>query len=595
MAFNAVEARQLVTGYQFEQALAYRQRQERLVRNPLFELEEDYKRIYVKNDYHVGFPDDIARVFGYFAKDNVYIVLGAQLGDEGKGRIVDNILQYIVDKVGLRKVYVTRFQGGSNAGHTVEKESIRLKLHQFPSVPFQPEEVEIVGIMDGQMNLNPVELRTEYDYIAKMMGQDVLKDRVIVSRNAILNTDLDRAEEELLDLLEERASGSTGEGMRISSAHYYDRSGLLYKDFMADDWREELGRKYDQLAVRFEFLGRNLAEVMVPDYDKVAEEEIAEHRNKIAIDRSQNRERPRRPVGSKEEFLDRLEEVRRWLMEHEMVKDTVEINLQSMAEVLEGKAAHIFEGAQAIGLHPWLGTIGDRDTTSTNTDPTGALYATKVFTVDEIKYKIGVMKATYMSSVGRRTMPTQVDLGKDVQRVANLQANATAEQRWAAWVREEADEFGTTTRRPRNICFVDLPFLTYNCLAGGINMLAATHLDIARKGEKIKVCTYYLKSNRVIPYYPGIDADRDVVPQYIELEGWDGQEVRRARSFSELPEAAKKYLAFVQTRSGIPLIFSTTGPNRNSYIRVPEQKIQRLDYIRAAEELLPQAGIIFPN
>lgn len=598
-----IEAKQaihhLIVGSELERAVAYNARREMLVRDPVYELYEDYTRIYENGDCQVGFPTDIARVFDYLAKDNVYVILGAQLGDEGKGRVVDNILDYLVNRVGLRKVYVTRFQGGSNAGHTVEVQQKKVKLHQIPSMVFQPENVQVVGIMDAGMNLNPDDLRIEHDYVEAIVGKDALKGCIVVSQYAVLNTDLDRAEEALLDIFEGKTSGSTSEGMRTSSAHFYDRTGLRYEEFLADDWKERLGKKYDQLAARFALCGKNLEEIMVPDYEKVVEEELREIAQEQQHGDKGERQRPMRKVGTKEKFLERLEDARSWLIENDFVHDTIEIHQQSLYEVLQHQAGHIFEGAQGLGLHPWLGTIGSKDTTSTDTSPTGVLYATKVITVGDIRYKIGVFKATYMSSVGRRIMLTEVPLDKKIRKVADLPLDAGEDEKWAAWVREEANEFGTTTGRPRDICFLDLPFFAYNCLVGNINMLAATHLDIAQKGKKIKVCTHYSRNKRVIPYSPGIDGDPTIRAHYLELDGWDPKEVQNAKSYEELPEAAKKYLAFVQARVGVPIVFSTTGPDRENYIRIPEvvtpprRGTRRI--VESIKDRISPRGRIFPN
>jgi adenylosuccinate synthase len=502
----------------------------------------------------------------------------------------------MVNNLGLKKVYVTRFQGGSNAGHTSEKDGVKVKQHQIPSIAFVPEDVKVVGIMADGMNLNPDDLRIEHDYIETMVGEGSLKGRLVVSQNAILNTDLDRAEETILDLQEGKTSGSTSEGMRTSSAHYYDRTGPRYEDLMADDWKERLGKKYDQLADRFEkSFGRTLADELVPDYETVAQNDIKDAREPGPKGDKGEVERPKRKVGTKEEFLDRLAQARDWLIQKDMVHDTVQISRESLYETLNNQAGIIHEGAQALGLHPWLGTVGSRDVTSTNTDPIGALYATKTFRVDDMQYKIGVMKATYMSSVGRRRMKTMVPLDKKTRKLSELPSNATDDQKWAGWIRETAREFGTTTGRPRDICHLDLPFLAYNCFASGINMLAVTHVDIARKGEKIKVCTHYAKNGIPVAYYPGIEAVKDVEAKYIEIDGWDMEEVQRAKSYEELPEGAKRLLAFIQARTGVPVVFSTTGPDRENYLPIPEQRTSKQTFSEVVYDRLAPRKQIFPN
>ena len=167
-------------------------------------------------------------------------------------------------------------------------------------------------------------------------------------------------------------------------------------------------------------------------------------------------------------------------------------------------------------------------------------------------------------------MPTQVNLEKEIKKMSDLPANASPAQRWAAFVREEGHEFGTTTGRPRDILHLDLEMMRFNCRMAGIEMLAGTHLDIAREGESIKVCTHYTGSDgRVVLYQPGLRYLKNVVPQYVELPGWDGDAVRRAKSFDEIPENAKKFLAFIQRRTGYPIVIATTGPDRSNYLDIP--------------------------
>lgn len=602
-----------VTGMQVERADAYRERQERLTFNPIYNLAEDLRRFRDDKDVQLGFPEDIAHLFEGLASENVYVILGAALGDEGKGSVVDRLMYYFKDK-GLQKVYVTRFQGGSNAGHTVSDGVDTVKLHQIASIPFQPEDVELVGILDSGTLLNFDELKLEYEHIENVVGKDSMKDRLIVSEDAILNTDIDRAEEFLLDFKFRGGikSPSTFRGMRTASAHYADRTGLLAHDLLADNWEESVGRKYDQMEIDFRARDLDLADTDVPDYEKILvvnqlRDEFEQQKETMTDAKIDIREAElaaesiTHKVGTKADFLKRLRDARDWLITKDIVKNTITAQLQSLDEVRQGKAAHIFEGAQAIGLHPTLGTIGKRDTTSTNTDPEGVLYATKVWKIGDKNFKLGVFKATYMSSVGQRIMPTQIDLskkthGKEIRRVKDLSQTATPDQKWAAWIREEAHEFGTTTGRPRDICHLDLPFLAYNCYAGKINMLSATHLDIARRGEKIKVCTHYTVNGHIVPYTPGIDSKPGVEAQYAEFDGWNKDEVRKAHSFSELPDEAKAFLSFIQARVGIPIVFSTTGPAREHQVRIPELPNMKKGAIEKVYERLERHKVqIFPN
>ena len=167
-------------------------------------------------------------------------------------------------------------------------------------------------------------------------------------------------------------------------------------------------------------------------------------------------------------------------------------------------------------------------------------------------------------------MPTQVNLENDIKRPDDLPKTATSQQTWAAGIRRDGKEFGTTTGRPRDICHLDLEMMRYNCRMAGIELLAGTHLDLAKENEDIWVSTHYTDSNgNTIPYQPGLRHIEGITPNYIILPGWDGNEVNKARSFEELPENARKFLAFIQKRTGYPIVIATTGPDRENYLNVP--------------------------
>jgi len=150
-------------------------------------------------------------------------------------------------------------------------------------------------------------------------------------------------------------------------------------------------------------------------------------------------------------------------------------------------------------------------------------------------------------------------------------------QKFAASARMDANEFGATTGRARDICFQDLPILRYNSMAGGIEMLAGTHLDVAYEGQKIKVCTHYNDmAGNYVPYQPGIEHQKNLIPQYIELDGWNGEAARTATCYEELPDNAKKFLAFLQRSIGRPITFITTGPARENSMEIPNFKTKEV-------------------
>lgn len=446
-------------------------------------------------------------------------VVGIGLGDEGKGRVIDNLIGKFLKTRGITGVTVIRFQGGSNSGHTVEAKGIHLALHQIPCSVFY---VNATGIMDRGMSINPVDLVDEIHLVEKHTGS--LRGRLFLSQEAILNTDLERAEELLNRMRQGKAGGGTGRGIGPSYAHHYDRLGFHIYDIIDKNWEKTLGDHHDRYAKEFSPYGMNLSTIEVPDFLKT-KKTGKEHK---------------RTVGTKQEFFRRIGRAR-----SELIKRNMVVNTFVLHEKLFGKKSEaiLFEGAQALGLHPWLGTLPD--ITASDTSTYGIHTGTAFWKIEDIDRRIGIFKIPYTSSVGARTMTTEAD------------------EAWAKRVRDEAHEYGTTTGRPRDILYLDLPFLRYNIRMSGVHELIGTHLDISWEGVPIKVCIQYN-----VPYQPGLRYQKDVIPQYVFFPGWDGEKVRQAKTFKELPAGAKKFLAFLEKKLQTPIVAVTTGPTREHYIDI---------------------------
>jgi len=96
-------------------------------------VQGDIEAVYYRGEVLVGYPEGVEMVVDAMQRNNTVLVVGAQLGDEGKGRVVDNKIENLF-KEGVRAVTVIRYQGGSNAGHTIyTKSGERVPLHQVPS------------------------------------------------------------------------------------------------------------------------------------------------------------------------------------------------------------------------------------------------------------------------------------------------------------------------------------------------------------------------------------------------------------------------------------------------------------------------------
>jgi len=157
----------------------------------------------------------------------VDVLLGLQWGDEGKGKIVD----YLAPKYDV----VARFQGGPNAGHTLEFDNIKHVLHQIPSGVFRPDIQNIIG---NGVVLDPVIFKKEIESLAAY-HTDVVKN-LFVSKKAQLILPTHR----LLDDAQEKAKGENkiGSTLRGIGPSYQDkigRQGLRVGDVLSADFKEK--------------------------------------------------------------------------------------------------------------------------------------------------------------------------------------------------------------------------------------------------------------------------------------------------------------------------------------------------------------------
>ncbi len=160
----------------------------------------------------------------------VDVILGLQWGDEGKGKVVDVLTpNYKV---------VARFQGGPNAGHTLEFDGMKYVLRSIPSGIFQGDKINIIG---GGVVLDPVLFREEAEALAKS-GHD-LTQRLHISKKAHLILPTHRS----LDAANEAAKGAgkigtTGKGIGPTYTDKISRNGVRVGDILSPNFSEIYGR-----------------------------------------------------------------------------------------------------------------------------------------------------------------------------------------------------------------------------------------------------------------------------------------------------------------------------------------------------------------
>ncbi len=173
----------------------------------------------------------------------VDVLLGLQWGDEGKGKVVDVLTpKYDV---------ITRFQGGPNAGHTLEFNQIKHVLHNIPSGIFHTDKINIIG---NGVVLDPISFKQEVDEL-EAKGMDLTKN-LFISKKAHLILPTHR----ILDAASEASKGKTkiGSTLKGIGPTYMDktgRNGLRVGDILGDfDIKyAELKKKHEQLLAMYDF------------------------------------------------------------------------------------------------------------------------------------------------------------------------------------------------------------------------------------------------------------------------------------------------------------------------------------------------------
>tara|TARA_Y100000748_G_C15453442_1_gene471880 strand:+ start:95 stop:1375 length:1281 start_codon:yes stop_codon:yes gene_type:complete len=187
----------------------------------------------------------------------VDVLLGLQWGDEGKGKIVDV----------LTKSYniIARFQGGPNAGHTLEFNGIKHVLHTIPSGVFHKNKINLIG---NGVVIDPVIFKKEIEGLEKYSID--IKKTLLISKKAHLILPTHR----ILDAASEISKGklkigSTLKGIGPAYMDKTGRNGVRVGDIISSDWK----KKYNTLLKKHLNLLKNFKKV--PDYDlKLLEKEF---------------------------------------------------------------------------------------------------------------------------------------------------------------------------------------------------------------------------------------------------------------------------------------------------------------------------------
>ncbi len=440
------------------------------------------------------------------------VICGGAFGDEGKGRVVDS---FVNEFAALGQIVVYRDNGGANAGHTVEFDGVRVALHQLPSGVFFEAGTVILG---KGMVLHPADLLEEIAEVEKAVGGQV-PARIKIDEMVTLSLDTHRAFEAVLKGWQTGQHGSTGRGIAPAYVDILLRHPLRMRDLLHFD-KEKIGKHYDLYQALVSGLGAKLAAASVPTLSG----EITK-------------------TGTKKQFIAKLQEQAAALKPY--IEDVSAFLITTWKD--EKNYSFVFEKAQAIGLdHRW-GVYPD--VTASDTTSAGIFASTEgIIDPEQIEIHAGVLKATYMSSVGVRQLPTVMPAAE------------------AEIIRQDAHEYGATTGRPRDVVYFDLPMQQYLARVGRLTHLVLTHMDIVYPDRKVKICRQYTLKGKPVAYRPDQEFLLRVQPVYEEFAPWDVEELRQAKDRESLPKNAKIFIEFLETEFQLPVLMITTGPERGAEV-----------------------------
>ncbi len=304
------------------------------------------------------------------------VLLGLQWGDEGKGKVVDVLTP--------RYDVVARFQGGPNAGHTLEFEGKKYVLRSIPSGIFQHDQVNIIG---NGVVLDPVLFKEEAEALEKS-GVN-LRDILKISKKAHLIMPTHR----LLDAANERAKaaskiGTTGKGIGPTYTDKISRNGLRLGDALAPDFKERYNAARNRHLSMLDAMGEK------PDYKEL-----------------------------EQKWLDAID----YMKSYDIIDSEYVIN----ALLDEGKSV-LCEGAQGTMLDVDFGSYPF--VTSSNTITSGACAGLGIAPT-RIGNVFGIFKA-YCTRVGSGPFPTELfdETGKTIRDIGHEYGAVTGRERRCGWI-----------------------------------------------------------------------------------------------------------------------------------------------------------------
>ena len=372
----------------------------------------------------------------------VDLLLGLQWGDEGKGKIVDvRTSNYDI---------IARFQGGPNAGHTLEFDGNKHVLHTIPSGIFHENAKNVIG---NGVVIDPVIFVKELEKLDPY-GMN-LSDKLLISRKAHLILPTHR----LLDAASEAAKGSKkiGSTLKGIGPTYMDktgRNGIRVGDLEFSDWKN----RYRQLADKHLQMIENYRVAIDFNLDTLEKEFFSAVEVLISL-----------PLIDSEEYF-------------------AEAQKQGKKILAEGAQGSLLD--IDFGTYPFV--------TSSNTTAAGACTGLGI-APNKIENVIGIFKA-YATRVGSGPFPTELfdTDGETLARVGNEFGATTGRPRRCGWIDLVALKYAITING-----VTELNMMKADVLSGFEQIKVCTHYEY--NGEKIAHLPYDIDSKYVKPVYETLE------------------------------------------------------------------------------------------
>ncbi|MEK7672343.1 MAG: adenylosuccinate synthetase [Patescibacteria group bacterium] len=462
------------------------------------------------------------------------VVIGLQYGDEGKARVVD-VMANDYD-------IVARFNGGANAGHTIEtKDGGKVALNQVPSAIFYPKKTLYIG---SGCVVNIEKLAAEIQKLEAIKIK--LKGRLHVS----CLCSVVQPHQILLDAQIGKVIGTTKNG---------------------------IGPCYADKAIRMN--GKSLVNIRLGD--------LLENPKKYFANILEN-------LKAYEEFQKvRVENPDNYVKNIEKafakIKDYIQLDTLFMEKQAAKGARILFEGAQSVMLDINKGSVPY--VTSSNT-VAGAAFVGGDLSANYHRKTIGIAKAI-MSRVGNGPFTSEfggkkseeycaatldggapkyakaVELKYDIKKLLKSKDGFDVGKA----IRVMSAEYGTVTTRPRRVGMFDLVQLNYAIRMNGVSELIINKCDLlnvyAGTAEgKIPLVVGYKLDGKKIDYVPGaVDAYERVKPVIVKKTAFK-EDVSKVRQFSKLPAALREVAKLIEKSANCKIVGMGVGAERTQYVSI---------------------------